>query len=73
MMQDFDLTWVPIFHRLLDFQVNLKAEIAVQQLHRKIDEMREHQIQELEIYQQEQLRRLEELTESIRMLQSQKP
>lgn len=47
----------------LDFQVNLKAEIAIQQLHRKIDELREYQVKELEIYEQEQIRRLEDLTE----------
>lgn len=50
----------------LDFQVNLKAEIAIQQLHRKLNELREYQIQELEIYEQEQIRRLEELAESVK-------
>lgn len=55
-------------HAELDFQVNLKAEIAIQQMHRKIDELRQHNIQELEMYQQEQLRRLEEIVEVLRSM-----
>jgi Predicted membrane protein len=47
----------------MDFEVNLKSEIAIQQLHRKLDELREYQLRELEVYEQEQIRRLEELTE----------
>ena len=47
----------------MDFEVNLKAEIAIQQLHRKLDELREYQLRELEVYEQEQIRRLEDLTE----------
>src|SRR5204862_604871 len=50
----------------LDFQVNLKAEIAIQQLHRKLDELREYQMQELEVYQLEQIRRLEDLADRIK-------
>ena len=53
-------------HAELDFQVNLKAEIAIQSLHRKMDELREYQFQELEVYQQEQIRRLEELAELVK-------
>jgi CRP/FNR family transcriptional regulator, cyclic AMP receptor protein len=50
----------------MDFEVNLKAEIAIQQLHRKLDELREYQLRELEVYEQEQIRRLEDLTDWIK-------
>jgi len=49
----------------LDFQVNLKAEIAIQQLHRKIDELRVNDIRKLENFHVDQVGHLHDL---VRML-----
>ncbi|HSP07833.1 MAG TPA: DUF1003 domain-containing protein [Acidobacteriota bacterium] len=52
----------------MDFRVNLKAEIAIQQLHRKMDELKEFHIQELEIYHGDEIGRLAEISELLKNL-----
>ncbi|MBX7258440.1 MAG: DUF1003 domain-containing protein [Candidatus Hydrogenedentes bacterium] len=47
-----------------DYEVNLKAELEILELHRKIDEMREQQWKELLALQQEQIRLLTEIVQS---------
>jgi uncharacterized membrane protein len=48
---------------LHDYQVNLKAEIEIEKLHQKLDELREKQWLELVEMQQEQIRLLTKLLE----------
>ena len=50
----------------MDYQVNLKAEIAIQSLHRKMDELKEYQMRELEIYQKEEIKRLQNIEEIVK-------
>jgi CRP/FNR family transcriptional regulator, cyclic AMP receptor protein len=45
----------------LDFQVNLKAEIAIQQLHRKIDELKANELRKLENFHIDQAGHLHDL------------
>jgi uncharacterized membrane protein len=49
-----------------DYEVNLKAEIEIQTLHAKLDQLREHEWAELVALQQEQIRLLERLLERTR-------
>lgn len=44
-----------------DYQVNLKAEIEIMALHEKLDEMRDRQMQELILRQQEQIELLTQM------------
>jgi len=51
----------------MDFQVNLKAEIAIQQLHRKIDELKVNEIRKLENNQLDQIGHLHEIVEFLKI------
>jgi CRP/FNR family transcriptional regulator, cyclic AMP receptor protein len=53
----------------LDFQVNLKAEIAIQQLHRKIDELKANELRKLENFHIDQAGHLHDL---VRLLKAAK-
>jgi uncharacterized membrane protein len=55
-----------------DYEVNLKAELEIMSLHEKIDALREKQWAELLSMQQEQIRILNQLIESMRMLRPEK-
>ncbi len=49
-----------------DYEVNLKAELEIMQLHEKLDELREQQWKQLMDVQQEQIDKLEALEQAIR-------
>jgi CRP/FNR family cyclic AMP-dependent transcriptional regulator len=52
----------------MDFQVNLKAEIAIQQLHRKIDEMKANDIRKLENFHIDQAGHLHDIVRILKNL-----
>jgi uncharacterized membrane protein len=59
-------------HAEHDYEVNLKAELEIMSLHEKIDALREKQWAELLAMQQDQIRILNQLIDSMRMLKPEK-
>jgi uncharacterized membrane protein len=55
-------------HAEHDYEVNLKAELEIMSLHEKMDTLREKQWEELLAMQQEQIRILHQLIETMRTI-----
>jgi uncharacterized membrane protein len=59
-------------HAEHDYEVNLKAELEIMSLHEKVDTLREKQWSELLAMQQDQIRILNQLIETVRTIKQEK-